>query len=144
MIPIKGLQVFPNWATGLLCIRPINLCALDPSEAASVGLDHAGVNGEALATHQTGFHAAAHHVLKHGAQNVTVAEPAMAIDREGRVIGDSVLKAEPTKPAIGQVKFNLLTQSPFRADRIAVTNQQHADHQFRINRRTARVAVKGF
>jgi hypothetical protein len=58
------------------------------------------------------------------------------------MIRDAIFKPKPTEPPVGQVKLNLLTQTPFRADRIAVANQQHPDHQLRIDRRAARMTVK--
>ena len=58
------------------------------------------------------------------------------------MIRNLVFKAETTEPSIGKVEVNLLTQSALGTDRIAVTNQQHSDHQFRINRRTTCVAVE--
>jgi hypothetical protein len=59
------------------------------------------------------------------------------------MIGDHILKPEPTEPPVGQVEINLLTEPPFRADRVAIADQQHPDHQFRINRGATRMAVKG-
>ena len=42
-------------------------------------------------------------------------------------------QAEPAKPAVGEVQMYLLTQPTLRTDAEAVTNDQHADHQFWIN-----------
>jgi hypothetical protein len=50
------------------------------------------------------------------------------------VVWDPVLKAEPAEPTIGQVDLDLATQRTLRADREGVTNDQHPDHQHRINR----------
>ena len=60
-----------------------------------------GIDGEALATDETGFHAPLHDALEHGAQNIAVTEPAMAVDREGRMIGNTILS---TKPTLGALK----------------------------------------
>ena len=46
--------------------------------------------------------------------------------------GHFVFNPEAAKPAIGRVKPNLLAQTAFPADRIAITDNQHPDHQFRI------------
>ncbi len=121
--------------------RPGNVRAFDPLVTAGVGLDDRGVDGEPLAADQTGRHAAADDLFEHAAQDIAVAEPAVAVDRERRVVGNAVLQPQPAEPAIGQVELDLLAQPPFRADRIAVADQQHPDHQLRIDRRTAHAAV---
>src|SRR4029434_25034 len=56
-----------------------------------VGLNDAGIDGEAFALNKTCVHASSHHRLEHMAQNIAVAKPAMEIDREGRMIGDLVI-----------------------------------------------------
>ena len=66
----------------------------------------------------------------------------MAIDRKGRVVGNLVFKPEPAEPPVGQVKLDLLAQPTLETDRIAVADQQHPDHQLRIDRRASRVAVE--
>jgi hypothetical protein len=38
--------------------------------------------------------------------------------------------------------MSLFAQSPLRADSIAVADDQHADHQLRINRRTSNRAIE--
>ncbi len=38
--------------------------------------------------------------------------------------------------------MGLFTQPPFGADAIAVVDDQHTDHQFRINRRTPNRAIE--
>jgi hypothetical protein len=65
----------------------------------------------------------------------------VAILREGRVIRNAVFQPKATEPTIGQIQVNLFAEASFRANAETVTNDQHADHQFRINRRPARVAV---
>jgi len=46
-----------------------------------------------------------------------------------------------TEPAVREVHGHLVAQLSFRADPAAVTDQQHANHQFRINRRPTGVAI---
>jgi hypothetical protein len=57
------------------------------SLAMSVGHDHAGIDGEAIAADQTFDHAPPNHRLEQLAQQVSVAEPAVARLGESRVIG---------------------------------------------------------
>lgn len=44
--------------------------------------------------------------------------------------------------AVGQVQMRFLTQAPPRADTKAVADEQHSDHQRRVNRWTSGVAVE--
>ncbi len=52
-----------------------------------------------------------------------------------------ILQAKTTEPAIGQVQMHFLAQAAFRTDAVAVADDQHPDHQFRIDRGPTRVAV---
>ncbi len=53
------------------------------------------------------------------------------------MIGDPVLDAEATEPAIGEVELDLAAQRAFRADGEHLADDQHSDHQHRIDRGTA-------
>ena len=46
---------------------------------------------------------------------------------------DGQIKA--AEPAVGEVEMNLLAKTALGSDAHDVTHQQHADHQFRIDRR---------
>jgi hypothetical protein len=61
--------------------------------------------------------------------------------RERRVIWHLVRDTQSAEPPIGQVQVNLFAQLTLRANAQAVTDQQHADHQLRIDRGSAGVAV---
>jgi hypothetical protein len=76
-------------------------------------------------------------MLEHAPKEVAVAEALVAGTRECRVIRDLVLDAQTTEPPIGEVHLYLAAQQPLRADGKHVTQDQHPDHQYRINRRTA-------
>ncbi len=52
-------------------------------------------------------------------------------------------QTQTAEPPAGQVEAFLLAQTPLRADREAVADQEHPDHQFRAIRRTARMAAVG-
>ena len=75
-------------------------------------------------------------------EGIALAETAVAVLREGRMVGHLAFQTQPTKPPIGQVEVHLLAQPPLRADAIAVAHQQHPDHQLRINRRPASGAIE--
>src|SRR5262249_14932775 len=110
---------------------------------AGVGLHDAGMSGEALAFKKTSVHAGPYHRFKDSAQEVTVAETAVAIHRECRVIRHRVVKIEPTEPPIRHVHFDFLAQPPLEADAVAIPDDQHSDHKLGINRRPANVAIEG-
>ena len=61
---------------------------------------------------------------------------------EGRMVGNAALQSQPAKPAVCQVEIDLLAQPPLGADAEAVTHNQYADHQFRIDRGATDCAVE--
>jgi len=77
-----------------------------------IGTDQAGIDREPFATHQPFGHATLDGHLEQLAQQVAVAEAAVAILGEGRVIRHSAFQAKPAEPAIGEVEMHLLTQPP--------------------------------
>lgn len=64
----------------------------------------------------------------------------MAVLRECRVVGHRAYQPEPAEPAIGEVEVHILAQAVLGADTEAEDDEQHADHQFEIDRRAARRA----
>lgn len=76
--------------------------------AIGVRLDQAGVDREALTTDQALGHASPDRRLEDLAQQIAVAEAAVAVLREGRVIGHVALEPEPAEPAIGEVEVDLV------------------------------------
>src|SRR3977135_4414702 len=52
------------------------------------------------------------------------------------MVRDSIFDAELAEPTIGQVHLHFSTDQPLRANCKDIPNDQHPDHQFRINRRT--------
>ena len=49
------------------------------------------------------------------------------------MVGDRIFEAETTEPTIGQVQMDFFTQPSLRPDAVAIADQQHPDHQLRIN-----------
>ena len=64
------------------------------------------------------------------------------VDRERRVIRHLVVAIEPAELSVGEVQPHLLAQPPLKADAVAVTHNQHPDHELRIDRGPANVAVE--
>ena len=50
------------------------------------------------------------------------------------MIGYMAVETETTKPAICQIEMDFLAQAPLGADAKAITDDQHPDHQFGIDR----------
>src|SRR4051794_11809943 len=100
------------------------------------------VDSEGRPINQPFCHAASDHGLEQLAQQIAIAEAAMPILGEGRVVRHLAIEAEPAEPAVGEVQVHLLTQPPFGANAVAVANKQHPDQQFGINRRPAGRAIK--
>src|SRR5690348_14730791 len=74
--------------------------------------------------------------------SIALPEPAMPVFGERRVILYRPIQTEPTEPPIGQVEVDLITQPPLRSNAKAVTDQEHPDRQFGINRRSSDTAVE--
>ncbi len=141
MFAVERVEILPDRAARPFFVGPVDVSSRDALEPAGVGLDHAGIDREPLAADQTDVHATPHDALEHMAQHIAVAKPTVTVVRERRVIRHPVLEPETAEPAIGQVHLDLLAQPAVRADRMAIAQQHDPDHQLRINRRAAGVAV---
>src|SRR5262249_32958213 len=71
-----------------------------------------------------------------------VAEATVPIDRECRMVGYGVVQIEAAKPAVSEMQFDLLAQSPLEADAIAVAHDQHPNHEFRVDRGPTNLAIE--
>ena len=106
-----------------------------------VGHDDAGVDREGLASHDPFLHAAPHHGLEQLAKEIALAKTTVAVLGKRRMIGDVAVEPQATEPAIGKVEVDLVAQPPFGANAEAVADNEHPDHQLRIDRRATRLAV---
>src|ERR1700742_188307 len=126
----------------LLCLWPCNrLVAGDPLLLVYIRLDQARIDRERFGPHQPGRNALCHDILEAPTQGVALPEAFVPRTTEHRVIGDPVLNAELAEPPVGQVDLDFGAQPALRAERKHVTNDQHPDHQYRINRGPTRVRV---
>ena len=85
----RMLSRSPPWCTSCAGSRG----TLDPSAVAGVGRDQAGIDGKAFATDQALVDTALQHRLEQPAQQVAVAETAMPVLREGRVVRHRAVEA---------------------------------------------------
>src|SRR5262249_38596959 len=139
---IEDREVLANRTRCLLGLRPGNrLIAGRPLLLVHVCLDQARIDRKPFAANQPNRDALRHHALKHPAQGVALAKALVPCAAEHRMVGDTVLDAELTEPAIGKVHLYLGADSPLRADRKHVANNQHPDHEYRIDRRSPCVRV---
>src|SRR4030095_14649699 len=112
---IERFQVFPDRPGNrlrvplLVPIRP-----WDRTLAIGISLDEAGIDRKALATDQTLCDAALHHRLEQMAEHIALAEAAMAVLREGRMIRHLTFPTQSAEPAVGQVQVHLLAQPALR------------------------------
>jgi len=66
----------------------------------------------------------------------------LEVDTEAiEAFGDRIAEVEPTEPAIRKVLMHLVAEPTLRSDAEAVPDDQHAAHQFRIDRRSTSRAV---
>ncbi|KRR08796.1 hypothetical protein CP49_29730 [Bradyrhizobium valentinum] len=59
------------------------------------------------------------------------------------MIRHRAIQTEPAEPPVSQIEVDLIAQPPLQSDAEAVTEQEHPDHQFGIDRRSTDAAVEG-
>ena len=79
------------------CLGGLPLAARHATLPVGIGLDHAGVDREALAADQPLVNTAPHGRLEHLAQQIAVAETAVPVLREGRVIRHRTIQSKPAE-----------------------------------------------
>ena len=78
-----------------------------------------------------------------GAEHAKKPEPIQALlraERQRRT--ELTIPARLKKPAVGEVQVDLLAQPPLGANAKAIADDQHPDHQLRVNRGPTHLAVK--
>jgi hypothetical protein len=58
------------------------------------------------------------------------------------MVWNLVIEIELAEPAVSKMQGHFLAQPPLMTNAIAVTHQEHPDHQFGIDRGPANIAVK--
>ena len=95
-----------------------------------------GINTKAVAANQPLIHAALQNDLEQMSEQAALAETAMPVLRECRMVWHRISQIQFAKPAIRQIDMDLLAKPPLGSNALAIAQQRHADHQFGINRRT--------
>jgi len=59
------------------------------------------------------------------------------------VIGNLAIQTESAEPSVRHIEVNLFAKPTFRANAHAVADDEHSDHQLRVNRGPSNPTVKG-
>src|SRR3954469_19905598 len=102
-----------------------HLRARDRAMLVGVGLNEARIDSKAVTTDEAGRDAYPDDMLEHTAEYIALEEALAAGTREHRMIGDLVLDAEATEPAIGEIEPDLAAQRAFRANGEYVPDDEH-------------------
>jgi len=95
--------------------------------------DQADIHRESFSLDRACRHAASPNFIEHPAERTALAEPSMPVLRECGVVRNGILQAQTAEPTMGQIQMHFLTQAAFGTDAIAVADDEHADHQLRID-----------
>src|ERR1700716_4276954 len=141
---IESREVLTNRMGCLLRLRPCKRpVAGDPLLLVHIRLDQARIDRECFASNQPGRNALRYHTLEYPAQGIALPETFASCTAEYRVIGNLVFNTELAKPAIGKVHLNLSANPLFRTDCKHIADEEHPQHQHRVDRGPSRVRVVG-
>ena len=109
-----------------------------------IRLHETAIHRQVLALHQAHFHTLAHDLLKQLLEQLRFLKPSVPVFRERGVMRDLLIEAQTGEPAPRQMHAQFLHQFPLAGDAIQIADQQDAQQQLGINRRTAGLAVTRF
>jgi hypothetical protein len=119
----------------LLRFWPARRFAVDFAAAAGVRLNDAGINGKTFIASQPCLHAPDPHVFEQAAEQRALAKRAsVAVLGKRRMIRGRGFKAQSAKPAVREIEVHLLAKPPLGPDAVAIADERHSDHQFRVHR----------
>ena len=142
---VQHVGMFPHGARCILRIRLLCRPVADWRYVlfVGVGADQAGIDSEAFTADRSLPDATPDDTLKHLSEDIALAEPTVAVPREGRVIRDRIGQVKAAKPPICQIGMYLVTQAALRTDTHAIAGNQHPDRQFRADGGTTGGTVEG-
>ncbi len=123
-------------------LRWKSLVAFDPLLPVGIGFDQARIDCKSFTTDQSLLDAAAQDALEHSTEEIVLPEATMPVLGERRVIRHRTVQTEAAEPPVGQIEVGLIAQAPLRSDAEAVTDQEHPDHQLRIDRRPTNATIE--
>ena len=124
-------------------IAPVNrFLAWLAALAVRIGLDQADIRGKAFASHQALHDAAAQNRVEQLTGGSAIAETTMPVLGEAGVIRHFVFQAEQAEPAVGYIVIHFFAKTACRTNAVAIANDEHANGQLGVNRRSASVALK--
>src|SRR5467141_4938857 len=100
---IQGIEIFPDGSARLGDGLPVYI--IRPGSRAllvGIGSNQAGIDSKGRPINHPFCHAASNHGLEQLAQQIAIAEAAMPILGEGRVVRHLTIEAEPAEPAVGE------------------------------------------
>ena len=87
-VRVEGIEILAHRPGDIFVFRPGGWPAIHFATAAGVRLDHAGIDGETLATDKAGLHALPHHMLEQPPEKVAVAKAPVPVLGERGVVGN--------------------------------------------------------
>src|SRR5208337_119493 len=110
----QRLQILANRARAELRVAPVDpFLAWNTPTAVGVGLHDACVDREPFASNQSFGHASPYNRLEDMSEDIALAETAVPVLREARMIRNLVFKAQPAEPPICQIQMNFIAQPSF-------------------------------
>jgi hypothetical protein len=130
-----------------ICSIPERPCvpaciSVDAALALRVGLDDACIRGKSFSFNQSLSHASSQDRFELLAKCIAVKKAAMTILGESGMIRHLVVQAEMAEPTIGLIQMDFFAEATFRTNPVAVSDDEHADHQFGIDRWSPHVTIR--
>ncbi len=141
-VVVQGIEILAHGPAGSVPVS-ILVPVLSRYRAAlvGIGLDQARVHREPFAANELLLDAIRHNMLEQVTQQIALAKAFIAGTRKRGMIGPLVFEAEPAEPAVGKIDLHLAHELTFRANGKDITQDQHAQHEFWIDRRSAGVGI---
>src|SRR5260370_39612909 len=132
-------QVLAHRSIGLRGFR--QLFSRDAALLRSVCLNESSIHRQLVAAYQSNCQASGHNFLEPLLEHLRFLKAPVAILRKGAVVRNFRIKPETCEPAPGEMHAQFLNKLALAADAVQMANQQNAQQQLWINRRTTSIAI---